>query len=196
MIACLFLLLIAMGTVPPSQSRAQQSEKAKAPLPSGHAFKLTVVGTTAYVACRGPGSGIKIIDISNPAAPVLKGFHKMATGSFGVAVNGNYAYASAYREGIEVIDVSNPSRPVLKGRYKTAGKTYGIAVSGNTVYVAAHTAGVEIIDVSNPANPSLRGSFKAPKMALNVAVSGNLAAVAGFDEVLYFSMSRTPALPS
>ncbi|MDB9520537.1 DUF4347 domain-containing protein, partial [Dolichospermum circinale CS-1225] len=111
---------------------------------------VTVVGNYAYAV----GDRLEIIDISNPAKPVVKGSYKIEGGR-GVQVVGNYAYVAGHGTGIKIIDISNPTTPTLKGYYDTFSDANGVQVVGNYAYVADGGAGLQIIDISNPTNPTL-----------------------------------------
>ncbi|MDX1348930.1 MAG: hypothetical protein R3279_01720 [Putridiphycobacter sp.] len=58
--------------------------------------------------------GIHIIDNSNPAAPINKGYYAI-TGVTGIAINNQYLYANAYTD-LVVIDVSIIENPAEVGR--------------------------------------------------------------------------------
>ena len=51
-----------------------------------------MAGNYAYVADY--SNGLVIVDVSNPAAPTLKGSYNTAGNSYGVTVAGNYAYVA------------------------------------------------------------------------------------------------------
>jgi Ca2+-binding RTX toxin-like protein len=72
---------------------------------------VQVVGSYAYVADW--GSGLQIIDISNPTTPTLKGTYDTSGTAESVQVVGNYAYVADLEGGLKIIDVSqftgNPS---------------------------------------------------------------------------------------
>jgi len=59
---------------------------------SGLAIRVSVVGNYAYVADG--GSGLQIIDISNPINPTLKSNYDTSDFAYGVQVVGNYAYVA------------------------------------------------------------------------------------------------------
>ena len=88
-----------------------------------------MVGNYAYVA-DSVLNGLVIVDVSNPAAPTLKGSYDTTGYSYGVAVEGNYAYVADGDNGLLIVDVSNPAAPTLKGSYDTAGYSYGSGGGG------------------------------------------------------------------
>ncbi|NRA00125.1 MAG: hypothetical protein HRU01_26785, partial [Myxococcales bacterium] len=72
----------------------------------GWASDVEVVGGLAYVADG--SSGLRVIDVSNPAAPVELGALDTPGGALNVEVVGGLAYVADYDSGLRVIDVSNP----------------------------------------------------------------------------------------
>ncbi|MDD1458362.1 DUF4347 domain-containing protein, partial [Dolichospermum sp. ST_sed7] len=104
-----------------------------------YANAVTVVGNYAYAV----GDRLEIIDISNPAQPVVKGSYKV--GGQSVQVVGNYAYVAG-GSGLQIIDISNPTTPTLKGNYDTSGSAWGVQVVGSYAYVADSWSGLQIID--------------------------------------------------
>ncbi|NCR24764.1 MAG: hypothetical protein GPJ27_24290 [Microcystis aeruginosa L111-01] len=70
---------------------------------------MQVVGNYAYVADS--GSGLQIIDISNPATPTLKGNYNTSGYAYGVQIVGNYAYVADREGGLKILDVSDFTNP-------------------------------------------------------------------------------------
>ena len=58
---------------------------------------VAVAGNTAYVADG--SSGLRIVDVSNPAAPSEAGFYDTPGYAYGVAAAGNHAYVGDRGEG-------------------------------------------------------------------------------------------------
>ena len=132
------------------------------------------MGTLAYVADF--FAGLRVIDVSNPAAPVEVGFLDTGGLWFDVAVVDGMAYIAG-GAGLHVIDVSNPASPVEVGVLDTPGRAKGLAVVGDVAYIADDTA-LRVIDVSNPAAPVELGSVDTPAFATSVSVVDGLAYVA------------------
>jgi len=109
----------------------------------GEAFGVAVAGAYAYVADT--TAGLRVVDVSNPAAPFEVGSYDTPGWAYGVAVAGSYAYVADFLDGLRVVDVSNPAAPVEVGSYDTPGAAYGIAVAGSYAYVADTTAGLEVL---------------------------------------------------
>ncbi|OBQ16853.1 DUF4347 domain-containing protein [Anabaena sp. AL93] len=153
-----------------------------------YANAVTVVGNHAYAV----GDRLEIIDISNPAQPVVKGSYKISSGR-GVQVVGNYAYVADSGSGLQIIDISNPSTPTLKGNYDT-GIAWGVQVVGNYAYVADINSGLQIIDISNPTTPTLKGNYSG--LAYGVQVVGNYAYVGGYYSGLQIIDISNPTTPT
>lgn len=140
----------------------------------GSAEGVYVLGGTAYLTIRSlypyyinaPESwtGLLVIDVSNPATPILLGSYSMPENAIKVQVSGTIAYVTEQGKrsdgwnGLTIIDVSNSASPQLLGNFNM-GTAQGIYISGKTAYVAGGSGGLMIIDVSNPASPKLLGSY-------------------------------------
>ena len=141
----------------------------------GNAVGITVQGRYAYVADN--TSGLRIIDITNPSAPVSVG----SRGSIGnvqdVAVAGKYAYVATDNTGFQVMDVSDPLSPRLVSTLDTSGTAVALVVSGKYAYVADSASGLQIIDVSDPTNPEIIGNYNTAGTASDLYVVGKYAYV-------------------
>ncbi len=85
---------------------------------------IAAAGSHAYVA--NGTSGLRVIDVSNPAAPVEVGVSDVTEeGAMDVAVAGSHAYVAYGSLGLRVIDVSEPSLPVVVGAIDTPGTARG-----------------------------------------------------------------------
>ncbi|NCR29182.1 MAG: hypothetical protein GPJ25_24040 [Microcystis aeruginosa LE13-04] len=140
---------------------------------------MQIVGNYAYVADW--GSGLQIIDISNPATPTFKGNYDTSGTALDVQVVGNYAYVADQYSGLQIIDISNPVAPTLKGNYNTSGNAIGVQIVGNYAYVADGYSGLQIIDISNPATPTFKGNYDTSGRSNGVQVVGNYAYVADYE---------------
>ncbi len=154
---------------------------------------LAVAGSHAYVADQ--YAGLRIIDVSDSAAPFEAGACDTPGDARGVAVSGSFVYIADYGSGLRIIDVSDPAAPFEAGFHDTPGSAYGVAVSGSYAYVADHGSGLSIIDVSDPAAPFEAGFYDTPGWAYGVAASGSYAYVADYFEGLRIIDVSDPAAP-
>jgi len=153
-----------------------------------------VIGASTYaIVASYADSGVQLIDVSDPSAPVaagsatdgINGFDELA-GAFGVATfvigASTYAIVASFNDdGVQLIDVSNPSVPVAVGSatdgingFDTLDGALGVAtfvIGASTYAIVASEAddGVQLIDVSDPSAP--------------VAVGSATDGVGGFDEL-------------
>jgi len=104
-------------------------------IPAFNGFDGAVDGATLYVV---GDAGVAIVDLSNPAAPVVKSIVKTPGIPRGVAVSGTDEIAIADGSGgVTFVDVSSKTSPVIKGTQQVTGNTAGVAVTGKTVFAAS-----------------------------------------------------------
>lgn len=150
----------------------------------------------AFVACW--WDGVRIVDFSDPAHPVLTS-HTMGWTSGGTPgvtylyaqaldVEANYLYILDYgpfsnedTKGLYIVDISDISHPALLTRF-TAIQSYGydLDVEGDFVYIADNYGGLEIIDVTDKTNPVVCGYIGLPDGANYVKVVENMAFLADY----------------
>ena len=159
---------------------------------------IVVDGGYAYVAeaashwRTGLAGGLRIIDISDPAAPVEVKFYNLHTAAWGVAVEGNYAYI-VYRYGLRIIDVSIPDTPTFLADFtETVDKS--IAVEGPFAYITSG-GGVMTIDISDPSAPVESDYYTMPCWAADVAVADGSVYVADTGCGLYVLRHAEPLDP-
>ncbi len=110
-------------------------------------------------------SGLRIVDVSTPGAPVETGFYTMTQRADHVAVTGQFAYVLG--QDLSIIDVSDPSHPVLVGAYHILGGEAGLSmvVSEHYIYVGAsdyNSGQLMVFDISAPATPQLLKTISVP----------------------------------
>jgi len=120
-------------------------------------------GNYAYLASYN-GTGVMIIDISNPAAPKLAGYYNDApeTGRFVdvVVINGiGYFACEVPGGGVRIVDVRDPAHPVLLSQIDTDKRGFHIVheqfvTTDGILYEAdSRTTVVKVFDVRDPRNP-------------------------------------------
>lgn len=159
---------------------------------------MAVSGEYAYLAMDHPDDekvGLHVIDLSEPSAPVERGFcHLPDVGS--IALSGHYAYVAAREAGLRIVDVSNPHRPVEVG-FLGDREVYSIAVSGQHAFVAGKEPGPYldkrfwVIDVADPAAPVEVGEID--RVFGSIAVSGSTVYVADSYKLWVIDVSRPEA---
>jgi hypothetical protein len=119
----------------------------------GNVAPAAVAGNLAYVV---EGSRLSVLDVSNPAAPLLRGrtsplFGWADTFNWGdVAASGSRAYIG-FGNTLYIVDASDPSAPILVGQYRTslAFDITKVQVIGTRAYIFARV--LEVVDFSDPA---------------------------------------------
>jgi hypothetical protein len=176
----------SIGLTAPASAQLNTRLVSNRPLGSGNG-EVWAEGNYAYVA-RGSG-GLAIIDISNPAAPVLRNTilpfaHARISD---VQVIGNLAYLSneitngspTPHVGMFIYDVSNPLAPVELSRLEWGmGGGYHLGCDAHSVTVDEPAPGVRVaylssgitgdlalFDVSNPAVPVYLSEILSPVWA-------------------------------
>jgi len=142
----------------------------------GLAVAVAVAGDYAYVADW--EAGLRVIDITTPAAPRAAGAVVTPAFARGVAVAGNQAYVADWVGGVRVIDISNPASPKAMGHFPTDGWATAVAVVGSRAYVAEGNGGLGILNVSIPAAPSRLGQLATGGWAYGISVDGTRAGLA------------------
>jgi hypothetical protein len=121
-----------------------------------------ILGNLAYVCMM--EEGLKIYDISNPAAPSPLNTYTDVQ-PYDLVVLGNYLYVNEMiRAGggrFSILDITDPVHPVLKGSIATNNGTFFVwndcaFLSGSGVPPTR----IDVIDVSNPLSLSFVGSYQ------------------------------------
>lgn len=107
---------------------------------------------------------LRILDVSDPAAPVEIAYYELPTWARDVAVRDGYAYVAEHHfdmdkgtaGGLQILDVSNPSDPRPVGRYERS--SLSVKLAGDYLYVD----GLGILDVSDPTSPAEIRSGEPP----------------------------------
>ncbi|MGD0467521.1 MAG: hypothetical protein ABSA54_04020 [Terriglobales bacterium] len=114
---------------------------------------VQVSGTTVFL---GLTNYLKIIDASNPAAPVEIGSLSVSVSA--LALVGNDLYVSTTAGQLIVYDVTNAASPTqLSSTSMSAAST--MSSSGTLLLVAAGTSGLLVYDISNPSTPAMRSQY-------------------------------------
>ncbi|OGH78657.1 MAG: hypothetical protein A2301_01085 [Candidatus Magasanikbacteria bacterium RIFOXYB2_FULL_40_13] len=144
---------------------------------TGLAFGVDIDGNYAYLASE--GSGLNIIDITDPEDP-----HWVSTFAIanvrGVDVSGNYAYVNSYGSGggLTVVNITNKAAPSLAGRYTVDSAYFGVINIDDYVYMSNGYMGLRVFNVSNKSAPQSISLINTPQNADELAIYGNYAFVA------------------
>ncbi|MCK4408803.1 MAG: hypothetical protein KAW67_01880, partial [Candidatus Eisenbacteria sp.] len=109
------------------------------------AYDVALAGDHVYVADG--GSGVQVIDISDPTNPIWVGSCDTPGSASHVWIAGDHAYVADDTSGIQVIDISDPMNPVLVGSYDTSSEARHVAIAGDHAYVANYEFGLQVIEI-------------------------------------------------
>ncbi|MEK7139470.1 MAG: hypothetical protein AAB817_02115, partial [Patescibacteria group bacterium] len=132
------------------------------------------------------GGGIRILDVSDPTSPTLKGIYPSPQSSM-LARQGNLLFAvrSGQPGELRILKLDDPTSPTTVSVYPMSF-VGGIAVDGSWLYVAGGTDNnIHVLDISDPTSPTQRAVFTHPDM--HFPTSLNLK-----DGKLYFISSGGP----
>jgi hypothetical protein len=127
-----------------------------------NAWGVRMRGSTAFVTDG--FAGLAIVDVTDPAAPVLVGRTPIDGQARGLAVDGDHAYVAAGSAGLVVVNVSDLHAPKVIGAARVSGSAIRVDYSAGLAYVAAWND-ARVYDVSNPAAPRFVG---AARMTRNI----------------------------
>jgi hypothetical protein len=127
----------------------------------------------------------QIIDISDPATPILAA-NKFTNGEvLDLYVSGNFIYTVG-SSGLEIFDASNPNSPFLVGSLEIEDYLTKVFVRDNYVFTTKLIFGSEfnyyyfcVIDAADPTSPSLIGTYnsRAYEIVTDMELIGNYAYV-------------------
>jgi uncharacterized protein (TIGR03437 family) len=117
-------------------------------------------GNYAYLGSYN-GSGVVIIDISNPGAPRQAGHYNPPSGGRFqdvIVINGIGYFSSENNGGVHIVDVRDPANPTLLSQITTDKNGYAFVhelfVADGALYEAdSRTPRVKVFDVRNPREP-------------------------------------------
>lgn len=126
-------------------------------------------------------NGLRVVDVSNPNAPVLRG--ALAGGDVrDVEIRGNAALlADLSFRSFTSVDISNPSAPVLSRSLPAqfGGLLFDIGLAGDFAFGADvfFVNDTPVIDITDPLNPVARFIFRFPGDATGTGVKADAAFV-------------------
>ena len=95
-------------------------------------------------------SSLLVIDLRNPATPIIRSEFPIVSRLLSLAVEGTIAFVKRYLGYVYCIDVSNPSSPFLRATIRGTSAQWGkLTISDHNLYIGDQSGFTEHIDVSN-----------------------------------------------
>ena len=164
---------------------------------STNLYGARIFGNRAYLG--NDGDGLRIVDVSDLAKPVLLSTVTTTNQTFEAEVVGSPAFVADGASGLKVVNVEDPRNPVTLTNVP-AGTAISVRVRNNLAFVTdVFGRKLLIFDVSNPAAPVTLSETSLPGDGRNTTLDGNLAYVScgsGGVLVLDITQPSTPANPS
>ena len=137
---------------------------------------LEISGDHAFVAV---GSGLRILDISDPINPFECGYcYSPPIDEEGyakdVAVSDEYAFIAAGNGGIRVVDISDLTNPIEVASVPV-DQAQEVDVQGNFLYVADNSYGMRIFDIADPLQPVEISFFDVHGQLRDLDIQGDFA---------------------
>jgi|GEM_PF-3049396 len=95
------------------------------------------------------GSGISIIDISNPKTPVLVGNLPAQKMLMGIAIHGDILFVSDYSGVLASYQLTDPAEPSLLGSHIFNSTLGRLKVVGNELFSENNFSGLIVLDINN-----------------------------------------------
>jgi hypothetical protein len=168
-------------------------------LSADNALDVWVDRNYAYIANM--RSGLKIVDITNPAIPFQVGDYDTHGDDYydiySTVAQDSFAYIGAYIPftSFGTIDVSDPSQPVLVGTASMFNRAEDMAIRDTFVYVAEDNK-FQIYNVSDSRQPRLVGSCNLPTGSADLCIQDTFAYVTPDLHIVNISNPSNPILVS
>ncbi len=151
---------------------------------NGTIWNLDLDANRNLAAIAAGGGGVHLVDISNAAAPVVRG--TVLTGDArGVAINGNFAFVADHINSMRSLNISNPSLPAILSTtpQNQGGLLNDVVLSGDFALGAdvVFVNGIPIVDITDPNALQPRTILNFPARddnAIGIAVDNSFAYLA------------------
>jgi hypothetical protein len=141
---------------------------------SGNANGLALSGSTLFIA-DGKG-GVRSLDVSHPAAPVLTGAYATPGAARTVLASAPYLMVLDSDNGLQVITTSATPGLVGETRRITAGT--GLAGASGAAYICDANGGLFRISTADPAAPAIVANVLLPAVGRGLAAAGSALYIA------------------
>jgi hypothetical protein len=126
-------------------------------IPGFAASNARLVGNLLYVGSRVAGPGVAVVDLTNPAAPLLKSTTNTRGYTFGMDSSGTTIAVGDGSPGITFLDAADPAAPKVLGSQYVGGTVWD-AVFHNGIVWCTTEVGIAAVQGFNVASASLNNT--------------------------------------
>jgi hypothetical protein len=157
-------------------------------LPYTTSWSIFVQDTFAFIA--NADSGLRILNVSNPAAPFEVGHfdNPPGGGATGIFVKDTLAYFATWGGGLRILNVTDPSSPSEIGFHPAAA--WDVVVQDSIAFTTSSTD-MKVINISDPTNPIEVGHYVTAYHPFRLFVQDSLIYAACFEAGMYI-FERVP----
>ena len=155
----------------------------------------TALSVTGDILCEvGMERGLRLLDISDPAQPVIIGYYAGLEYGYNVTSTATHAYVA--NESLKVFLIEDPLNISELGYYKAPlVSVQDVDYDNGYTYIAGGYGGFRVVDVSDPSDPTEVGACSTVGYAIRLDVQGEYAYVANMDGGLRIINVSDPANP-
>lgn len=169
-------LLLATGSTGLQVYRYEESQKLTwvAGIPGlGDARRVCLANRGRIALVATGASGVAVVDLTDPSAPVLRTTLLDLGEVVDVAVWGSRAAVADGDGRLHLFDGSDPAAFSEVARLDLPGRLGSMTVAGQTLYVTGADAGLYVVDVRDPVAPGLVGTLLPGQRGSWVATRGD-----------------------
>lgn len=137
-------------------SPGQPDEIGNLTLESCHYSSIFAKGDYVYIA--GDYWYLHVIDVSNPANPVLYHNIYIPGSKTGLFATNDYLFIANPERGFYIVNISDTINYPIVSIYDTPAWPAGVYINGSYAYISDFTS-LQIVDISDPTNPTFAGSY-------------------------------------
>ncbi len=142
----------------------------------GDSLAVAVDGNLAFVADW--GTGVRIIDVTEPTAPTEIAWFDTPGEAADVAPTADRLAVADRHGGLMLVDVSSPAMPQEVQTIDVGGYAERVATDGDVAYVAAYSAGLVAVDLTGTSVDPVLDRLESATVAVDTVVDGSHVYVA------------------
>ncbi len=149
-------------------------------------------GVYPNVSTSEEGSGLRIMDVTNPALPEPIGFFETPGVSMDVVVRDHYAFVLTLYGGISVVNIQDISNPTQIGYYNSPGSPNHLVLQDNYAYLADGLRGLRVVEITDLTTPIEVGNFETGDLFTELDVQDDYAYIL-FDGAMHILDVSNPS---